>query len=506
MTSSDGTPRSPPSVEPRAPGRARTARLARPLRVVIANAIERAFGYGPGAGEYLRAALLGAPELEGRIEVRLLHLEGVSTEESVERILAGSPDLVGMCTYSWNLGENGRIARGLRARGAACPIVWGGPSFALLRRDAGWFRDWGAVDAVAIGSGERTLTALARRLHEGGPLDASLAGLAVWDGERLQFGPPTDEPTELDELPSPYQLGVAYQVEHPTLEMARGCVFDCSYCSDARSSRAGGLREHGLARIAADIAAVASWPHARVIDAGASTGNVTDAFFARVCDAIRLGDPGGRLAYRFQLYPSLVSEAQREALAGISVAALHLGVQSLTRETFRPMRRGSRVELVERALGTFRGVGPLEMSLILGLPGETYESFVRTFEALLTYSEARLVVNRLLVLPGTPYHLQRGALGIELDEERYFRVRSTPSMSSQDLRRAQDYVVERAVGLPDLFEGDEARVRWVNFDAQARFGDPPEYQGRAPRRSGGGGAHRDGGSPPGARPEPAPRG
>jgi hypothetical protein len=111
----------------------------------------------------------------------------------------------------------------------------------------------------------------------------------------------------------------------------------------------------------------------------------------------------------------------------------------------------------------------------LGLPGETFESFRAVYDELSRYPELRLVVNRLLVLPGTQLHLQRRALGIEIEEDRYYRVRSTPSMSARDLLRAQDYVVERACALPDLVQGGEARVRWVNFDAQRSFAAPAQY-------------------------------
>ncbi len=160
------------------------------------------------------------------------------------------------------------------------------------------------------------------------------------------------------------------------------------------------------------------------------------------------------------------------------MGALHFGVQSLTPATFGPIRRGTRLSHIERALRVFEGTGPIELSLILGLPGETFESFRAVYDELLRFDELRLVVNRLLVLPGTQLHLHRRALGIEIEEDRYYRVRSTPSMSERDLLRAQDYVIERACALPDLVQGGEARVRWVNFDAQRSFAAPAQYGAR----------------------------
>lgn len=447
----------------------------RRLRLVLLNLIERSFGYGPGAAEHLRAAVLSEPDLEPRVHVEIAHYVGVPSDEAIERLLALEPDLLGVSAYSFTLEASLAVCRGLRRRGAHFPIVFGGPSFALFPRDSSWFDGFDAVDAVAVGSGERTLVELVRHLLAGGRVEPGLSGLAVRDGSRVRYDSPVVEPLDLDALPSPFELGVVHRVERPSLEMARGCVFDCSFCSDARSSRSGGLREHGEERIARDVAHVVGWSEARSVDAGASTANVTEAFFRRACDAVRKGDPGMRLRYGFQLHPSLVTSEQRAALEGIRIDTLHLGVQSLTRETFRSMRRGSTVSHVERAVTTLEGAGPLELSLILGLPGESYASFVGSFERLLEMGPARLVVNRLLVLPGTPYHLHRRVLGLEFDRDRYYRVVSTPDLSREDLRRCQDYVIERTLRLPDLFASGEARVRWLNFDVQRRFGDPPEY-------------------------------
>ena len=444
------------------------------FRVVLVNLCEATWGYGPGAAEYLRAELLA--RLGERVDVEILFLVNQSADAAADAIWEMEPDVVGFSCYSWNLADSGAVSRRLKARGARFPIVWGGVSFAFLDRDASWFSWWDAVDAVARGSGESTLVQLVERLLAGPRrIDHVLPGLLLPRAGGVEVGPPAIPPSRLDDLASPYLSGTVYQVARPTIEMARGCQFQCAFCSDAKDSREGRMVAHSVERIAQEISAVTRWPGASWIDAGASTANVTDAVFEDVCAAIRQGDPEGRLRYGFQLYPALARPAQREALRGVNVGALHFGVQSLTPATFGAIRRGTRLSHVERALSVFEGVGPLELSLILGLPGETFDSFRQVFDELVRFSELRLVVNRLLVLPGTQLHLHRRALGLEIEEERYYRIRSTPSMSARDLRRAQDYVIDRACALPDLVKGGEARVRWVNFDAQRSFAAPAEY-------------------------------
>ncbi|MEZ4220096.1 MAG: radical SAM protein [Polyangiaceae bacterium] len=448
------------------------------FRVLLVNPCEATWGYGPGAAEYLRAALLAKPDLAACVDVDIEFLVGVPPKRAAELILEADPDLIGMTVYSWNLQIAAELSRLLKAKACRAPIVWGGVTFALLERDASWFHWWDAVDAVARGSGEHTLIDLVRALmKQTGPVRSipALPGLCVVANGKSHFGPPARVP-RLDDFPSPYLQGTVYRVARPTIEMARGCTFSCAFCSDAKQSREGGMQLRGAERLAAEIAAVVSWPEAQWIDAGASTANVTSEAFERVCAAIRRGDPDGSLRYGFQLYPSLARPAQREALQGVNVGALHFGVQSLTPATFAPIKRGTNLSHVHRALQVFEGL-PVELSLILGLPGETLDSFKASFDQLLALPSPRIVVNRLLVLPGTELHARRVALGLGVREDRYFRLEHSREMSAAELLRAQDYVIERALALPDLMHEGEARVRWVGFDVQQSFAAPPEYVG-----------------------------
>ncbi len=445
----------------------------RPLRVVLANLCEDPWDYGPGASEYLRAKLLSTPDLADRIELALLFLGGTDTESFAERIASHDPDFVGFTCYSWNLASTARTSRRPReltaTRAGATVIVWGGVSFALLRERSDWFSWWGDVDAVAIGSGEQTIVDLLRRVVERGPGrglgDAPIRGALLHAEGHIHDGGSALAPRVLGDVPSPYQRGTAFQVARPFVEMARGCLFQCAFCSDARASRQGLWMTQTVDRIAADVAAIAAWPCAREVDAGASTANVSDRHFAEVCEGIRRGDPTSRLAYSFQMYPAVVRPAQRAALDGVRVKRIGIGVQSSTAETWGPMRRKSTVEHIRRSADILRGVGLLFITVILGLPGETYETFVRMVDQLLEIDDISLAVHRLLVLPGTQFHVQHEALGLSFASDQFYRVLGTTTMPPGDLARAQDYVRTRAVtaGVTSL---GERRIDWTNFDDQ----------------------------------------
>ena len=447
--------------------------MSRPFRVALVNLCENTYGYGAGASEYLKAQLVATPDLADEVEVEIFFLESATPEAVADRVLDASPDLVGFSCYSWNLKASGLASREIRRRDAKLPIVWGGCCFSHLRRRHDWFEWWDAVDAVAIGFGELTLTDLVRHLSKGGHLDACRPGLVVPRDGTLDFGPGARLPARLDDLPSPYAGGTAAPVARPYIEMARGCLFECTFCSDAKTSRDGVFATRSVDRIADDIAEVVGWPEAEWVDAGASTANVTTAAFLDACAAIKKGDPAQRLVYSFQLYPSLVREEQRSGLEGIRIGKMLIGLQSTSPATFRPMKRGGRLEHLRRAVSILEGTGPLYVSVILGLPGETLESFRQMFDDLVELEGIYISVHRLLILPGTHMHTYHDKLGLSFAPETFYRATASSHMSRDDLRRAQEYVMERGARLPRLSERGGARVDWTNFDAQVGAFDSP---------------------------------
>jgi radical SAM superfamily enzyme YgiQ (UPF0313 family) len=157
--------------------------------------------------------------------------------QALERHLDEPPAAVGVsCSFSTDVYGTHEIARYIKERRPEVPVVVGGHHATLLPEDFLW--PGSSVDAVAIGEGEGTSIDLMDALRDGSGIDA-VAGLLTRSNWSAGF---SRRPlsVSLDAWPGPdraltrryrhrYHHGLS--TRSATLEMTRGCPFDCNFCS-----------------------------------------------------------------------------------------------------------------------------------------------------------------------------------------------------------------------------------------------------------------------------------
>lgn len=421
---------------------------------------------------YLRAYAEADPEVARRWDVARLDLaqpleiddeaEEVELREAdVERILAEEPDVVGLSAYCWNEDAFRRLARDLKRRDPDLRIVVGGR--ATDGDVEGLLREVPEIDAAVLGEGEIPFRELLRR-----DLDPEgIPGLARLRDGRLQRGGPPVCVLDLDEIPSPFAAGIlAPPPNGMMLELGRGCVHACGYCTWNADKR---LRFFGPARIEAEIRLARSRGHRHVTIDDSAVNYDTSRLRAAV-EAIRRADPGGTVRFTYNVRHELVDAEQLAALAGLPTHTMLLGVESFTpgamAESDRAIADRGRLRATLAAIA--RAVRPPVASIILGLPGDDAEGFIRTLEALLEWTEpARpseppalqaVLVSLLQVYPGSKLWRRRGELGLAVAPRGIPYLMESPGFPRRDLAAAKAYLVRRMAQLPDKLKAAEAIV------------------------------------------------
>ncbi len=155
-------------------------------------------------------------------------------EQTVERVLADSPDLVGLgIAFQNNVDDYVLLIRALRARGYQGHITCGGHVGTFCWQEL--LAELPELDSVVRHDGEETLVEMLEAIGRG-ESPRSIAGLVWREGERVVKGPVRTAAGNLDALPWPRRSPEPYVVGGMTVDFlitARGCVGECSYCSIA---------------------------------------------------------------------------------------------------------------------------------------------------------------------------------------------------------------------------------------------------------------------------------
>ena len=300
--------------------------------------------------------------------------------------------LVAFSTYVWNHRYNYQLAKLIKTLNPQCLIVFGGPEVAI--EDPDLFVKEPFMDLVICYEGEITFKNLLKHFETKDWENVS--GLLInRDGQAVK----TKDATRIDsleEVPSPYLSGIFDKMieDHPevtwqgTLETNRGCPFACTFC-DWGSLTYNKVKKFELERVFAEL----EWMATRNFD----WISITDANFGMfperdgmIADKIiecqeKYGSPRTfSVAWAKNQKKEVIDIVKKLLDARGFNQGLTLSVQSLDLDVLENIRRKNMEmnklnEVFE--LCDQRNI-PAYTELILGLPGETLQTWKKNFYAL----------------------------------------------------------------------------------------------------------------------------
>ena len=347
-------------------------------------------------------------------------------EEAVERLLG--VDVAFFSTYVWNYRISSEIARVLKDRQPATKIVFGGPH--VPDRVERFLRQQPFVDVACHAEGEQTALAILEQ-GMGGDWE-KVPGISYLDqNSRLVQNPLPPRMNNLDSVPSPYLEGVFAPLMEANpaetwialWETNRGCPFSCTFC-DWGSAVQSKVHQFPIERLFKEIEWFAEHQIEFVFCCDANFG-----ILPRDVDIAKYAaETKSKLGYPHALSVQNTKNATERAYATqkiLSDAGLNKGVdialQSTDQNTLKSIKRANisldTYQELQRRF-TIDGVETYT-DIILGLPGETYESFADGVSMLIENGQHnRIQFNNLTVLPnaemGDPeYQAKHGMVTVE---------------------------------------------------------------------------------------------
>ncbi len=161
--------------------------------------------------------------------------EIIFRRDDIDAIVNGikDPYIVAFSTYVWNVEFNKALAKAIKAEHPDCIVVFGGHSVS----DRMEFLANDYIDILTLGEGEEITADLLRALRDGTDL-SDCRGIAFRDSDGSNILTAPHCPESLEDYPSPYLTGVFDSIieKNPNImfdtiiETNRGCPYNCAYC------------------------------------------------------------------------------------------------------------------------------------------------------------------------------------------------------------------------------------------------------------------------------------
>lgn len=381
--------------------------------------------------------------------------------------------------YVWSVELNLAAAREAVRLNPQLVVVHGGPSSPRYEQDAERFLTEHAEVAHVLtrGEGERTVCELLEALHPDLPrLDtgrlSAVPGLTFRDPATGAFVRTEEREriADLDSLPSPYLTGEFDHIAPDawstclSIETNRGCPYGCTFC-DWGSSILSRIRMFDLDRVTAEL----QW----AAHHGIASINLADANFGimsrDVETASRLADIRRQTGFPklVSFYPAKNTTKHLSRITDLMVdvgigTAASISLQSSDPDVLEAIDRSNIATDHYVALAAdYRRRGlPLQGDLLLGLPGQTYDSYRADLQFNLDH-EIMTRTWQTHVLPNAPMndpaYRERFAMEVERD-----RVMSTSTFTRADRERMLhirdvEIVLERFGVLRHV-------LRWLQWD------------------------------------------
>lgn len=424
---------------------------------IVLTTLNAKYAHASFGLRYLLANLGDLQERAALLEFEISQRVG----DVLEVILTQNPKIVGIGVYIWNVDPSTRLVADLKRLRPDIIVVLGGPEVSYEFESQPIVQQ---ADFTITGEADLCFERLCRALLEGqGDVTDFIAPLPQVTLSQISVGIPTSDSTLTTatsihdraallpkiiaaELPSLTQLKMPYDLYSNTdlaqrvvyVEASRGCPFTCEFCLSALEIP---VRQAALDDF---LQAMQS-----LLDRGLKLFKFVDRTFnlnLRVSQAIlefflERYVPG--LFLHFEMIPDRFPDALRDLVRRFPAGSLQfeVGIQTFNDEVADYISRQQDNAAVARNLEFLKQQSGVHVhaDLIVGLPGESLESFGQGFDRLIAMQPDEIQVGILKRLRGTPIIRHDAEWEMIYSQSSPYEVLQTKRMSYPEIQRMKRF-------------------------------------------------------------------
>jgi len=345
---------------------------------IILTTLNSRFTHTSIALRYLYANL---KELQANSEILEFSIND-AIQTIAEKILIHKPEILGIGVYIWNVKEVSELIHIIKKISPKTKIVLGGPEvsyepFRVNLDDA---------DYIIQGEGDLSFYKLCRDIFDKKTVDEKI----------IKMNMPS-----LKEMTLPYRFYTDDDIKNRYIyvEASRGCPFECEFCLSSMDEK---VRAFNLDDLLEEFEIL--WGRgARNFKFIDRTFNLNMKAANRILDFFLQKEPP--YFAHFEVIPDSFPDSIKEKikLFGHGALQLEIGIQTLNTEIANNISRPLKLDKIKKNIKFLEEETKVHMhlDLIVGLPGESLESFGNNLDELVSWSSCEIQIGILKKLSGT---------------------------------------------------------------------------------------------------------
>lgn len=346
------------------------------------------------------------------------------------------PDVLIFSVYIWNGEESRRIAKELKKLLPACKIVFGGPEVSFDSKEQ--IANSPFLDGIISGEGEWAVERLLQKWIQD-PQDNDLEDVLglTWRNSGSIIVNQPQEPIDMDLLAFPYPDLEALNHRILYYESSRGCPYNCSYCL---SSATKGVRFKSDEAFYSDMG--------RFLRANVMQVKFIDRTFnADPNRALRLWkwlgeNDNGVTNFHFEITAELLREEDLTFLSQLrpGLFQFEIGIQTTMKEASEAVNRRLTFDKLKKPVGQLLRAGNLHvhLDLIAGLPYESYNRFLQSFDDVYSLEPQVLQLGFLKLIKGSTIRNQAEFHGYIYEDYQPYEVLQTQYIGFEEMLQLKD--------------------------------------------------------------------
>lgn len=347
-------------------------------------------------------------------------------EHVLEQIIEEEPDVVAISTYIWNVEMVERLANLIKIVNPSIEIVYGGPevsydSMIFLKNNEGEY--------VIEGEGENTYREFIeyklgkREIESIRGLYYKKEGNVLYNGSRPAMS--------LDDVVFPYEEDEDLTNKIVYYESSRGCPFNCKYCL---SSTSHGVRFRSIDKVLKELQFFID-KKVKLVKFVDRTFNCNTKHSMAIWNFLINADTNTH--FHFEISADILKDEEIELLrkAPLDRFQFEVGVQTTNDDVLRNINRFVNFSDIKEKVQELLSIRNIKqhLDLIAGLPGEDYDSFVRSFNDVHSIKPEEIQLGFLKLLKGSAMREESSKYDMKFSPYPPYEILSTNKISYKEI-------------------------------------------------------------------------